>query len=70
MHGGIHRVPTAGIAIISDGNKELTLAGDGFSYGDFNKAGNDLYTANTGVLNLIPVGVNRGPHPQVLTLHV
>ena len=23
----------------------------------------------TGVLNLTPVGVNRGPHPQVLTLH-
>ena len=28
-----------------------------------------LYTAKTGVLNLTPVGVNRGPHPQVLTLH-
>ena len=26
-------------------------------------------TAKTGVLNLTPVGVNRGPHPQVLTLH-
>ena len=28
-----------------------------------------LYTAKTGVLNLTPVGINRGPHPQVLTLH-
>ena len=28
-----------------------------------------LYTAKTGVLNLTPVGVNRVPHPQVLTLH-
>ena len=27
------------------------------------------YTAKIGVLNLTPVGVNRGPHPQVLTLH-
>ena len=27
------------------------------------------YTAKTGVLNLTPVGVNRGPHPQLLTLH-
>ena len=27
------------------------------------------YTAKTGVLNLTPVGVNRGTHPQVLTLH-
>ena len=27
------------------------------------------YTAKTGVLNLTPVGVNRGPHPQVLTLY-
>ena len=25
--------------------------------------------AKTGVLNSTPVGVNRGPHPQVLTLH-
>ena len=29
----------------------------------------EAYTAKTGVLNLTPVGVNRGPHPQVLTLH-
>ena len=28
-----------------------------------------VYTAKTGVLNLTPVGINRGPHPQVLTLH-
>ena len=27
------------------------------------------FTAKTGVLNLTPVDVNRGPHPQVLTLH-
>ena len=27
------------------------------------------HNAKTGVLNLIPVGVNRGPRPQVLTLH-
>ena len=26
-------------------------------------------TAKTGVLNLTPVGVNRGPHSQVLKLH-
>ena len=27
------------------------------------------YTVNTGVLKMTPVGVNRGPHSQVLKLH-
>ena len=29
----------------------------------------EIYSVNTGVLNLTPVGVNTGPHPHVITLH-
>ena len=29
----------------------------------------NLNTANTGMSKMTPVGINRGPHPQVLKLH-